>query len=561
MQTSIFTLALAVWLAAPVFPTHTPRPQARESRTRDVYVSVVDAKGAPVSGLTASDFVVREDGVAREVLNAVPATDPLQIALVVDDSQAATRSIQPLREGLTDFIDKMRGKAEIALIAVGERPTSLAQYTTDTATLEKAVGRVFARPGAGAYLSEGLLEVSQGLLKRHAARPVIVVITFPGVEYSNMQYEQVLGPLVASGATLHVLEVGMAPPSTTDEMRNRNLLIAQGTTQTGGRREQLLADTAIPVRMRQLADELLSQYIVTYLASRHADSAGEAVGVGDEAGRDDACPHARGRQVIGATRSGVAVLLAVGLAATLAARQPVPPQQQPGRIRTGIELVSLNVTVSDGAKYVTGLTPDEFEVFEDGVKQTISFFSNVQQPSALAILLDTSNSMEEKLSTAQEAAVGFARRMRADDRIEVIDFNSQVRIVQPFTSDVDALERGDPRDNGQRIHVAVQRHLHFAEGTQAGARAHRRGHPPAGHRGALRRRRHVEPRRVRRGAGPREALGDGDLRDRPEAVRLGPAAVQGGGVRAAAVVPGDRRTGIFPRLGRRAAKNLPDDFG
>ena len=76
---------------------------------------------------------------------------------------------------------------------------------------------------------------------------------------------------------------------------------------------------------------------------------------------------------------------------------------QQGRFRSGIELVSLNVTVTDGAKYVTGLSEADFEVFEDGAKQTLSFFSPVQQPIALAILLDTSNSMEEKLATAQEA--------------------------------------------------------------------------------------------------------------------------------------------------------------
>jgi Ca-activated chloride channel family protein len=114
---------------------------------------------------------------------------------------------------------------------------------------------------------------------------------------------------------------------------------------------------------------------------------------------------------------------------------------QQGRFRAGVELVSLSVTVTDGAKYVTALDQDDFEVFEDGARQAITFFSRVQQPIALAILLDTSNSMEDKLATAQEAAVGFVRRMRKEDAIEVIEFNSQVRIPQPFTSDPNALER------------------------------------------------------------------------------------------------------------------------
>ena len=114
---------------------------------------------------------------------------------------------------------------------------------------------------------------------------------------------------------------------------------------------------------------------------------------------------------------------------------------QQGRFRAGVELVSLNVTVIDGTKYVTGLEQDAFEVFEDGAKQTITFFSHVQQPIALAILLDTSNSMEDKIATAQEAASGFVRRMKKEDVIEVIEFNSRVDIPQRFTNDVAALER------------------------------------------------------------------------------------------------------------------------
>jgi Ca-activated chloride channel family protein len=111
------------------------------------------------------------------------------------------------------------------------------------------------------------------------------------------------------------------------------------------------------------------------------------------------------------------------------------------RFRGGIDLVSLNVTVMEGLKYVTDLAQDDFEIYEDGVKQSVSFFSRTPQPVALAILLDTSASMEEKLPTAQEAAIGFARRMKKGDEIEVIDFDSQVRILEPFTNDMSALER------------------------------------------------------------------------------------------------------------------------
>ncbi len=113
------------------------------------------------------------------------------------------------------------------------------------------------------------------------------------------------------------------------------------------------------------------------------------------------------------------------------------------RFRTGIDVVSLNVTVTDAAtlKFVRDLSQGEFEVYEDGVKQDVTFFSRTQQPIALAILLDTSASMEDKLQLAQEAAIGFARRLRPEDVAEIVDFDSKVDILQTFTNDRVALER------------------------------------------------------------------------------------------------------------------------
>ena len=238
--------------------------RATDSRAISVYAGVVDQNGNTVPDLTGDDFVVREDGVAREVLKAEPASGPMQIALLVDDSQAAIDAVPQIREGLQAFIDALQGKAEIALITIGERPTSIVQYTTSADALKKGVNRIFARRGSGAYLLEGITEASKGLERRKATRPVIVALSTEGVEFSNSHYDQVLRDLYASGATLHVLALGTPAPSTTDEMRNRNVVISEGPERTGGRRDQLLSPQAIPDRMKQLAAELGNQYEVTY---------------------------------------------------------------------------------------------------------------------------------------------------------------------------------------------------------------------------------------------------------------------------------------------------------
>lgn len=258
-----FVLPLAL-LSLSVGVLQEPRATERGGRTRDVYVSVVDSQGSPVKGLGTADFTVREDGNAREVLKAGPATAPLDVALLIDDSQAATSMIQPLREGITAFVEKLQGKADIALITFGERPTTRVEYTGSLEALKAGVGRVFPRSGAGPYLLEAILEASRGLERRKAERPTIVAVTVEGVEFSNQHYQTVLEALERSGATLHVLTIGSPSDSLSDEMRNRNMVIAEGTQRTGGRREQVLAESGLPDRMRQLADDLLAQYVVTY---------------------------------------------------------------------------------------------------------------------------------------------------------------------------------------------------------------------------------------------------------------------------------------------------------
>jgi len=132
-------------------------------------------------------------------------------------------------------------------------------------------------------------------------------------------------------------------------------------------------------------------------------------------------------------RGLITVACATALAGTVAARQV---------FKSGTDLVLLNVTVTDSAGHlVTGLTQENFQVYEDGVLQTVTNFSKDPLPIALSILLDSSTSMDRKLPVAQEAATGFARRLTPKDVAQIIDFDSQAQILQAFTNDKVALEQ------------------------------------------------------------------------------------------------------------------------
>ena len=135
-----------------------------------------------------------------------------------------------------------------------------------------------------------------------------------------------------------------------------------------------------------------------------------------------------------------AAALVVAVQLTAAAQAPAP--QKPEIFKAAVDIVSLNVTVVDTQNhYLTDITEQEFSVFEDGTKQELAFFNRTSLPIALSLLVDTSASMENRLPIAQEAAIGFARKLRSQDLAQVVDFDSRVEITQPFTNDVAALEK------------------------------------------------------------------------------------------------------------------------
>jgi Ca-activated chloride channel family protein len=123
----------------------------------------------------------------------------------------------------------------------------------------------------------------------------------------------------------------------------------------------------------------------------------------------------------------------------LAAAQQSAVDTPQAVFRTGASLVALNVTVTDGKRFVGGLQRGDFEVYEDGVRQQVQFFESSGIPVDLLLLVDTSASMRDKMSVVHEAAAGFLKTLRPGDRGAVISFSDGVDVLQPPTDDRDLL--------------------------------------------------------------------------------------------------------------------------
>lgn len=238
-----------------------------QAQQRELYVSVTDKSGKPVTGLQVSDFVVREDNLAREVLRVGPADEPMQIALLVDNTQEAEQDITYIRDAFTGFVREMGGNNSFSLVTIAERPTLVVNTTTNPEeVIKRGTSRLFSMPASGSYLLDAIIEATKGFEKQEAQRPVIVATTVEGVEFSSAHDQQVIDALKKTGASLYV--VSTRPPNTSAfdsiEIRSRNIVFDRGTTESGGRHETVLTAMSLPNELKQLASVLKNQYVVVY---------------------------------------------------------------------------------------------------------------------------------------------------------------------------------------------------------------------------------------------------------------------------------------------------------
>jgi Ca-activated chloride channel family protein len=150
-------------------------------------------------------------------------------------------------------------------------------------------------------------------------------------------------------------------------------------------------------------------------------------------------------------------------------RQPTAsPEQKPTGpeeveagdiIKVNTTLVTIPVSVMDrDGRYIPNLNKQDFRIWEDGVEQEVAFFASVEKPFSVVLLLDTSPSTQFRLEDIQDAAITFVSQLRPDDKVMVMSFNNDIKVLCDLTYDRNKLERAIRRahtDDGTRLYDAV----------------------------------------------------------------------------------------------------------
>jgi hypothetical protein len=248
------TRSIAALIAASTLALTVPATRAAGAEvTRKVYISARDSRGAPITDLTAAEITVKEGGKERAVVSLQPATAPLQIAILVDDSGTGA-----FQAGVFEFLQKVLGRGQFSISMLTPQALRLVDFTDDVEKLKGALGRLGQRgrvQADGDQLPEAIAESAKELQLRKAERPVILALTIAGGMLHSVEPNNVLRTVRTSGAGLNVVYITGA---------DLGQVLGDGPRESGGRIEEASTGQAIGPAMARVADSLLNQYVLTY---------------------------------------------------------------------------------------------------------------------------------------------------------------------------------------------------------------------------------------------------------------------------------------------------------
>jgi VWFA-related protein len=156
----------------------------------------------------------------------------------------------------------------------------------------------------------------------------------------------------------------------------------------------------------------------------------------------------------------VILLTLAGLQVSVNAQKTTDDQEA---LKLNATLIPVPAVVLDRTgKFISNLSQQDFTVLEDGKRQDVSFFTSIKQPFHAVLVLDTSNSAQDRLRAIQLTATGFTKELTPLDKMMIISFDNEVRQLTDFTNDQTELEsaiKGIESGFGKLLYEAVGKAL------------------------------------------------------------------------------------------------------
>lgn len=276
--------ARSVWCAALVCAGLAMAPIGlRAQRQLQVFVSVVDAKGAPATSIDPGDIRLLENDVEAKVTKVEPVNWPIKLQLLVDNGAGlGNGNINQLRTGINGLLDALPPNLEVTIVSTAPQPRFLARPTTDRAAMTKGLDVLAPDTGAGRFV-EGLNEATQRIEKDKTDYfPVIVVVgtTTGDRNVRDSDIKSMMGRLEKRPTTVHVVMFNGSGGQSASGGGNQIEVGMMVTKFTSGRYEGINSATRLATLLPEIGAQIAKsverqthQFRVT--ADRPASAAGD----------------------------------------------------------------------------------------------------------------------------------------------------------------------------------------------------------------------------------------------------------------------------------------------
>ena len=253
MKRSTRAALLAMFAAAMLYPSGA----SAQAPAHRLYVSVLDAAGKPIAGLTSADFEVIEGGTKRDIVRLAPANDPMRLVLLVDNSESMRPSIEDVRKSVQAFIDGIAPQHEIGLITFGDTPVVRQAPSTDHAKLKDLAQKII--PRGGVMMITAVMEMYGRFLKDAGGRwPMFVIITSDGPEVSGAVDPKKLNAMMQD---MQLKDVVVHSIVMSTMGRGVEVAVSQAMVQaTDGHYDSISASSALTGKLTALAAAITAEF-------------------------------------------------------------------------------------------------------------------------------------------------------------------------------------------------------------------------------------------------------------------------------------------------------------